>query len=52
MVKNEPNYFNYSSFYEFISKQNFKTFVEVGVFFGLSISFLAQKIKSKDGVKI
>jgi predicted O-methyltransferase YrrM len=52
MVKNEPNYFNYFSFYEFISKQNFKTFVEVGVFFGLSISFLAQKVKNKEGVKI
>jgi predicted O-methyltransferase YrrM len=52
MIKNEPNWFNYANFYEFIAEQNFKTFVEVGVFFGLSISFLAQKVKSKDGVKI
>jgi predicted O-methyltransferase YrrM len=52
MVKNEPNWFNYANFYEFVANHNFKTFVEVGVFFGLSISFLAQKIKSKDGVKI
>jgi predicted O-methyltransferase YrrM len=52
MVNKEPNYFNYSNFYEFVANHNFKTFVEVGVFFGLSISFLAQKVKSKDGVKI
>lgn len=52
MVKNEPNWFNYANFYEFVANHNFKTFVEVGVFFGLSISFLAQKVKSKDGVKI
>jgi predicted O-methyltransferase YrrM len=52
MIKNEPNWFNYANFYEFIAEQNFKTFVEVGVFLGLSISFLAQKVKSKDGVKI
>ena len=44
-LKNEPNWFNYANFYEFVANHNFETFVEVGVFLGLSISFLAQKVK-------
>ena len=27
MVKNEPNYFNYSSFYEFVANHNFDTWI-------------------------
>jgi predicted O-methyltransferase YrrM len=52
-IINEPNWFNYSSFYSFVADQNFNVLVELGVFFGLSISFLAQEHKAKNnGVKI
>lgn len=51
-LKKEPNWFNYSDFYLFVAEHDFKSFVEVGVFLGLSISFLATKIKHKKDVMI
>lgn len=40
-------WFNYQDFYTFISEKNYQTLVEVGVWKGHSISFLAQKMKEK-----
>jgi predicted O-methyltransferase YrrM len=37
------NWFNYSGFYDFISEQKFENLVEVGVWKGHSISYLADK---------
>ena len=48
----EPNYFDYSGFYDEIAEQPFLTFVEVGCWLGHSISYLAKKIKHKPNVKI
>ena len=43
ILEDEPNWFNYQHFYEYISTKQFSTLVEVGVFLGASISFLAKK---------
>lgn len=48
----EPNYFDYSRFYDFVSEQPYTVFVEVGCWLGLSVSYLAQKVKHKPDVKI
>ena len=40
------NWFNYKSFYDFISEKNYKKLVEVGVWKGHSISYLASKNKN------
>jgi predicted O-methyltransferase YrrM len=40
------NWFNYQKFYDFISQKNYETLVEVGVWKGHSISYLANKNKS------
>jgi predicted O-methyltransferase YrrM len=42
------SWFNYSVFYDFISEQEFDTFVELGVWKGESISYLASKVKFKN----
>ena len=41
----EPNWFDYSEFYDFISKHDYNVFVEVGCWLGHSVSYLAQRIK-------
>ena len=42
------NWFNYSNFYDFISdNKNFNVFVELGVWEGDSISYLAKKLISR-----
>ena len=48
------NWFNYRSFYDTIVEQNpqFKTFAEVGVWKGHSISYLASKLKEREGVQL
>lgn len=48
----EPNYFDYSKFYDFIAEQPFTVFVEVGCWLGHSVSYLSQKVKHKPNVKI
>jgi predicted O-methyltransferase YrrM len=42
------NWFNYQEFYEWVSKKPFKTFVEVGVWKGHSISYLADKLRNTE----
>jgi len=37
------NWFNYSEFYDFITEKNFKVLVELGVWKGHSISYLAKR---------
>lgn len=50
---NTNYWFDYPNFYQWISQKNFKTLVEVGVWKGHSISFLARKIKELNyGAKI
>lgn len=45
----ETNWFNYPNFYDFISKiEDYRVFVEVGVFKGNSISYLADKLRTKE----
>lgn len=48
----EPNYFDYSKFYDWISEQPYTVFVEVGSWLGHSISYLAQKLQHKANAKI
>lgn len=49
----EKRWFNYSNFYEFIAAQaGFRTFAEIGVWKGHSISFLASKLINRDNVEI
>lgn len=44
-----PRWFNYSKFYDFIVETyNFETFVEVGVWRGDSVGYLASKLKDKN----
>lgn len=43
--KDSEGWFNYQGFYDYVSEQNFKTLVEVGVWKGSSISYLATKNK-------
>ncbi len=45
------NYFTYQSFYDMIARKDFKTFVEIGVWKGHSVSYLAQRLIGRD-VKI
>lgn len=45
---NTDNWFDYAGFYQFVSNQNFKVFVEVGVWKGHSISFLGNLLRNKD----
>lgn len=46
----EPNWFNYSKFYDFVSQQeDFVEFVELGVWLGHSICYLAKKLKERGG---
>lgn len=40
----EPCWFDYQDFYKFISTHNYKTFVELGVWLGHSVSFLAKHL--------
>ena len=42
------NWFNYSKFYDFISEKDFKVLVELGVWKGHSISYLAEKNKNSE----
>jgi hypothetical protein len=42
------NWFNYSEFYDFITEKDFKVLVELGVWKGHSISYLAEKNKSSE----
>lgn len=44
---NSENWFNYSTFYDYISNQNYDTLVEVGVWKGHSVSYLASKNPGK-----
>lgn len=44
----EPNWFDYQEFYKNISQKPYNIFVELGVWLGHSISFLAQNINRKD----
>lgn len=46
---NTNNWFNYSKFYDFISKKDFKKLVEIGVWKGHSLSYLAKLLKAKGG---
>jgi len=47
------NWFDYHNFYGYVaSKPSYKRFVEVGVWQGHSISFLAQLLKGRPGVEI
>lgn len=47
------NWFNYQSFYNMISSnEDFNTFVELGVWKGHSISYLANNLRNKPNVKI
>ena len=48
----EPNYFDYSKFYDFISEQPYEVLVEVGSWLGHSVSYLAQKMKNRPNIKI
>ena len=48
----EPNYFDYSRFYDFVSEQPYTVFVEVGCWLGHSISYLAQRVRDKPNIKI
>jgi predicted O-methyltransferase YrrM len=41
----EPYWFNYQDFYKFVSTHNYKTFVELGVWLGHSVSFLAKHLE-------
>jgi predicted O-methyltransferase YrrM len=46
--KDSEGWFNYQRFYDYVSEQNFKVLVEVGVWKGSSISYLASKnVQSK-----
>ena len=40
----EPCWFDYQDFYKFISTHNYKIFVELGVWLGHSVSFLAKHL--------
>lgn len=52
-AKTRYNWFNYHEFYNFISKKKgFYKFVEVGVWKGHSVSYLADKIRKRKGVEI
>ena len=47
------NWFNYHKFYDKICDEyNFQNFVEIGVWKGHSISYLAKKLKNRESVKI
>lgn len=47
------NWFNYQSFYDMISSEyDFKVFVELGVWKGHSISYLANKLRNKENINI
>jgi predicted O-methyltransferase YrrM len=48
----EPNFFDYAKFYDFVSEQPYTTFVEVGCWLGHSVSYLAKKVQHKTNVKI
>jgi predicted O-methyltransferase YrrM len=48
----EPNFFDYAEFYDFISEQPYTIFVEVGCWLGHSVSYLAQTMRNKPNVKI
>lgn len=47
---NTNNWFNYQNYYENITDKNFSIFVEVGVWKGHSISYLASRLKEKDKI--
>lgn len=50
---NRNNWFNYQKFYDKISEEStFKIFVEIGVWKGHSISYLAKKLKHRELIKI
>lgn len=52
-VMNHENWFVYKDFYDYIiSKKNFKTFVEIGVWKGDSIAYLASKLKNRPGASV
>ena len=42
------NWFNYSKFYDMIATKNYKTLVEVGVWKGHSVCYLANKLRNDD----
>jgi len=45
---NTENYFNYQLFYDMVAAKNYKTLVELGVWKGHSICYLADKLRNKD----
>ena len=51
---NSDIWFNYQDFYKMVANNDYTTYVEIGVWKGHSISFLANEIKKqkRDGVKI
>jgi len=50
---NTENWFNYKGFYKWIvSHENFKIFIEVGVWKGHSISYLAELLINRKNIKI
>lgn len=52
-ILNTNNWFNYQSFYDIISSEpTFSKYVELGVWKGHSISYLADKLRYKAGVEI
>lgn len=42
------NWFDYQEFYDFVAKKDFQKYVEVGVWKGHSIIYLANKLKTKN----
>lgn len=45
---NTDNWFNYHEFYEFVASKNYKTFVEVGVWKGHSITYLGSLLNDRN----
>jgi len=45
---NTDNWFDYQGFYSKVAKNKYKILVEIGVWKGHSISFLAKKLKEQD----
>ena len=51
-LRHTNNWFNYSDFYTEIASKPFQIFVEVGVWKGHSISFLANLLRDRQNVRI
>jgi glycosyltransferase involved in cell wall biosynthesis/predicted O-methyltransferase YrrM len=49
---NTYNWFNYSWFYDFLVEKDFRRIAEIGVWKGHSISYLANKLRSRDRVEL